>query len=249
MSDVRLSQIIAVTGGLGSRATASFSTALKTLERVDLFNGLRKTFEPVQVGEQEVIPPPPEVKLVQKHADDILGTALSDIAEWFDACLTRDHGNTVAKASVVVDGTVLVADAPVPFLLFLGDQLGHVRKVLETLPVLSADKVWTLNPGNNIWESERTFTNSSKTTKVPLVLHPGTDKHPPQVAVTEQEVHQGKKVTQHQSSALPEVRRTALIRRVAVLQDAVKQAVQEANATSVPQKKVGHDLFAWLTAE
>lgn len=248
MTDVRLSQIIAVTGGLGTRATGAFSDAQKTLAREDLFNGLRRSFQPTEVDGQDVVPPPTEVKIVQKDVNEVLDVTLSEIGEWFDACLTRDNGNTLAKASVVVDGHALVVDAPVPFLLFLADQLGHIRKLVDSAPTLSADKVWTENPTSGGWESEPTFTNSYKTVKEPLILHPGTDKHAPQVAVTDKEIFQGRKVTQHQSGAIPAVRKAVLLRRISLLQDAVKQAIQEANAQSVPQWKVGNDIFSWLTA-
>jgi hypothetical protein len=249
MTQVRLSQIIAVTGGLGSRANASFSEAEKLFNRADLFNGLRRTFEAAEVDGAETVAQPDEVKIVQQNAPVVLDSALSDVAEWFDVCLTRDVGNTVAKANVMVDGQVIVEDAPVPFLLFLADQLGHIRKLLSAIPTLSSDKEWAENPTTGVWESEVTFTNSYVTVKEPLQLHPGNDRHAPQVSVIDKQNYQGKKLTQHQSSAIPEVRKAVLLRRVALLHDAVKQAIQEANATKVEQKKIGHDLFAWLTAE
>lgn len=249
MPNVRLSQIIAVTGGLGSRATEIFGEADRLLKREDLFNGLRRSFETTEVNGQDIVAPPPEVKEVQKNVEIVLDTTLSSIAEWMDACLTRDLGNTVAKASVILDGETLIESAPVPFLLFLADQLGHVRKMLSNVPTLSPDKTWTENTTNNVWESGESYTNSYKTVKKPLVLYPATDKHPAQVAVADEEQYQGRKVTQHQSSAIPAVRKSVLLRRIERLQDAVKQAIQEANATSVEQQKVGHDLFAWILAD
>ena len=51
------------------------------------------------------------------------------------------------------------------------------------------------------------------------------------------------------SGALPAVRHRQLLERVAKLQQAVKYAREEANATEITDAKAGERVFAWLLAE
>lgn len=246
---VKQNQIVAVTGGLGTRATTAFSDALKKLGHEPLFNGLRRVFEPKTVDGEEPVTQVTDYNKVQQVAGKVMLDATDSIANWLDACLTRDSGNMVAKADVVVDGTVIVRDAPVPFLLSLADQLGHVRKLIETAPVLSDSRNWEFNPSSGFWESDEERRASFKPTKRPLVLHPPTDKHPAQTTVIDEDIFQGHKVTRYLSGALHGARKRELLQRVGRLQDAVKMAIQEANATEVEQRKVGGALFGWLFDE
>lgn len=248
-SMVKQNQIVAVTGGLGTRATATFSAAQKKLGHEPLFNGLRRVFEPKAVGDEEVVTQVTEYNKVQQSAEKVMLEATDSIGNWLDACLTRDCGNMVAKADVVVAGTVIVRDAPVPFLLSLADQLGHIRKLIETAPVLNDSRNWEYNESSGVWESDEERRASFKPTKRPLVLHPPTDKHPAQTTVIDEDVFQGHKVTRYLSGALHGGRKRELLQRVGQLQDAVKMAIQEANAAEVEQRKIGETLFGWLLAE
>jgi hypothetical protein len=247
---VKQSQIVAVVGGLGTRATATYSTALKTLNHDALFSGLLRTFEPKVVGDNDDASATQvtDHSKVQRSAADVIEETTAEIGKWLDACLTRDSGNMAAKASVVVDGVTIVKDAPVPFLLNLADQLGHIRKMLESAPTLSDSRNWTLNDSSGLWESDEERRASYKTVKKPLVLHAPTDKHPAQTTVIDEEVFQGHKVTRYLSGALHGERKRELLKRVSDLQDAVKMAIQEANATEVEQRKIGSTLFDWLLA-
>src|SRR6266576_2609292 len=119
-SSLKLNQIVAVVKGLNDRATKSFTTTKKTLEKPQLFNGFTREYTARDSDHGDALPP--EVVLVQKTVGAELKQVTSDIGSWVNASLTRDVGNMVAQADVVVDGVTLVAGAPVPFLLFLEKQ-------------------------------------------------------------------------------------------------------------------------------
>lgn len=67
---------------------------------------------------------------------------------------TREWANRLAAADVVVDGTVLLPQVPVPYLLFLEKQLTDLHTFVRKLPVLDASEAWTLDPSTDSWKTD-----------------------------------------------------------------------------------------------
>ena len=153
-------------------------------------------------------------------------------------------------ASVTVDGVVLVADAPVTYLLFLEKQLTDMHTFVSKLPVLDPSEAWlpAKDPVTDCWQTEAAET--TKTKKVPRnhVKAEATDKHPAQVEVYYEDVPVGIWTRVQFSGAVASKDRDKLLRRVNSVLDAIQVAVEEANAVEVAQKKIGEALFAFLLA-
>lgn len=240
----QLNQIVAVVSGFASRSTSTFTEAKKALAREELFNGMHRVYEPKdELGDTL----PGETQVIQRYVPRELARVSHDITQHWDAALTRDIGNMGAKANIEVDEVVIARDLPVPFLLFLGNQLSEIRALFEKLPVLDPSRVWSKD-ANEVdgYRTEPTETVRSTKTVKPLVLHPPTDKHPAQVATVEEQTAVGKWLATQVSGAVTEQRKRELILRVEELQAAVRQAVEVANGTDVDQQHIGEHVFGWL---
>lgn len=240
-----LNKIVAVEKGLKSRTATAVTKIYHDLQKPALFAGFSKVYKPKDEEGDQL---PGERQLVQLRVEDQLKAAGERLSELFDVVLTKDSGNTGALADVVVDGQILVSQAPVPFLLFLEKQLLDMRTIVSKLPLTDPSEVWTMDDGIGEYRTDVALT--TRTRKVPTVLvkAQATDKHPAQTETYMVDEVVGTWSTTRLSGAVQEVRRTQLVDRINRLIDAVKFAVEEANKADVPQKKVGAAIFSWLLA-
>lgn len=205
--------------------------------------GISRTYQPKdEEGEQL----PPESTRVQLKAEDILRSTATTLTRLFDVTATKDWANVGASADVVVDGQVLLAKVPVPYLLFLEKQLTDLFTFVKKLPVLDASESWNLDPSTDSWKTEPVRTIRTK--KVPRnhVKAEATEKHPAQVEVYYEDIAVGYWTTVKFSGALPARRVNELAERVEKLQQAVKFAREEANAVEVTDQRVGDAVFGYL---
>ncbi|WEH42374.1 hypothetical protein OG233_24200 [Streptomyces sp. NBC_01218] len=239
----KLNQIIAVEKGVKSKAHQDLTAAHHGLQKPGLLAGLSRTYQPKdEEGEQL----PPESTLVQVKAEDVLRDTAAALTRLFDVTATKDWANCAARADVTVEGRVLVADAPVSYLLFLEKQLTDIGTFVRKLPVLDASEAWAQDPSTDAWKTEPVRTLRTK--KVPRnhVKAEATEKHPAQVEVYYEDVPIGYWTTVKFSGALAARRVRELTERVEKLQQAVKYAREEANAAEVTDQRVGDAVFGYL---
>ncbi|MFG2331305.1 hypothetical protein ACGFMM_16955 [Streptomyces sp. NPDC048604] len=239
----KLNQIIAVEKGVKSKAQQDLTAAHQGLQKPALLAGIARTYQPKdEEGEQL----PPESTLVQLKAEEVLKDTARTLTRLFDVTATKDWANGEARADVVVDGRVVIGQAPVSYLLFLEKQLAELMAFIRRLPVLDAAESWTQDPSTDAWKTEAVRTVRTK--KVPRnhVKAEATDKHPAQVEVYYEDVPVGYWTTVKFSGALPARRVNELVDRVEKLQQAVKFAREEANSTEVVDQRVGDAVFGYL---
>lgn len=241
----KLNQIVAVEKGVKGTAERTFTTAYHDLQKAGPMSGLTRTYRPRDDQDTEVLPP--ERTNVQFSALDVINQVTEGLAKLFDVTATKDYANCHAVADVVVDGVVLVRDAPVTYLLFLEKKLVDLHTLVKKLPVLDPAERWTVHDeGAGVYRTEPTETTRTK--KVPRnhVLAAATDKHPAQVQPYYEDVVVGYWTKTTFSGALPAARVTELLARVEKLQEAVKFAREAANGTEVVDQKVGEKIFGYL---
>lgn len=241
----RLSHVVAVSKGVKSQADATMTKAHHSVQRVEGLKGLSRVYQPLN---DEELPKPPESTRVQVTAADVIKEIQADLIRLFDVTATQDYGNTEATADVKVDGLVLVPDAPVSYLLFLEKQLVGLKTFVGKLPTLDQSESWEFDGASGHWRTEPVKTVSSKRVKRNHVKAEATDKHPAQVEVYDEDVPVGHWLTTKFSGALTATRVKELADRVTKLQEAVKIAREEANATEVPDRHVGEAVLSWLFA-
>ncbi len=189
---------------------------------------------------------PPVVTVVQHRVEDDLDTAMRYAVAAMDATATKDTANCHAAADLVVDDTVLVPKVPISHLLWLEGYLQEWQAFLAMLPVLSPAREWTYDANARHHRSvpEEQVKTSKET--VPLVLHPGNDKHPPQAERLIQDVRIGKTVTTVLSGAISAQRKTELLDRMSAVLLGVKDAIARANRTEVAEVAEGQAILGYI---
>lgn len=239
----KLNQIIAVEKSVKGKAHGEITEAYQQMQKPALLAGISRTYRPKDEEGERL---PPESTRVQLHTEEVIKTVSAGIAELFNVTATKDWANCEARADVIVDGAVLVAKAPVTYLLFLEKQLVDLHTFIKKLPVLDPSETWLFDQAQNCYATEAVETVRTK--KVPRnhVKAEATEKHPAQVEVYYEDVTVGFWRTVKFSGALPARRVAELLDRVEKLQRAVKFAREEANGTDVAQHKAGDAVLTYL---
>ncbi|GAA2868927.1 hypothetical protein GCM10010517_28830 [Streptosporangium fragile] len=239
----KLNQILAVEKGVKSDTHRKVTDAYHTIQKNALLSGLSRTYQPVDDEGERL---PPESTRVQVQAEELLKQVGAALTRLFDVTATKDWANCTARADVKVDGSTLLEDVPVTYLLFLEKQLVDLQTFIAKLPVLDAAETWTLDQSTDCWRTEPVKTTRTK--KVPRnhVKAEATDKHPAQVEVYHEDIVVGYWTKVTFSGAVPQKRINELLERVGRLQNAVKFAREEANGTEVAYQRVGEKVFGYL---
>ncbi len=241
----KLNQIIAVEKGTKAKAEKALTEAHHGLKKTDLLTGISRQYKPIADDGEQL---PSENKRVQVIAEDVVVQSGSFLTELFDITATKDFANCSARADVMVDGKVVVANAPVTYLLWLEKRLTLYHEFIKELPRLPDADAWKVDAqsGNWITDEERTH----RTKKIPraFVKAEATDKHPAQVEVVHEDVIVGYWHTVKRSGAMPASRIRQILERVEKLQAAVKTAREAANMADAPKVETGAKIFGYLLA-
>ncbi len=240
----RLHQILAIDKTLRGDTEKAVTLLHRTLAKEPLLSGITKTYRKINDEDPDL---PGESNLVQVRAAQVLDEAAARLTRLFDVTAARDFTNCKARADIVLrDGTVLVADVPATYLLYLQKALINVETLVRKLPVLSPEETWEFDPATDTYRTKATTTTRGK--KIPRnhVKAKATDKHPEQVEVYYEDTTVGYWDTVKYSGALPAQRVNELLDRVIDLAEAVKMARETANTVEIDDPKPGKVLFDWL---
>ncbi len=247
MSKLKLNQVLAIEKNIKTSTNDEVTAVYHQLQKKELLTGLARTYQPRgEAGSEGYETLPAESKLVQVRAEDALRSVASSMTALFDITATKDFGNTKALADVVVDGEVLIKDCPATYLLFLEKQLTDFHTVVKKLPVLDSAEEWQLSTATNNWATSPVETVKTKKVLKNHVKAAATDKHPAQVETYSEDVPVGTWKNIKFSGALPQARVVELTNKVEKLLQAVKFAREDANSSTVDDKKFGKALFKYL---
>lgn len=261
----RISQLIAVVGGVKADTTAQMAELLGSITQPALVSGIRRTYRArfeaqdqspdakalvAVVGSAANTRPPEESTRVQVTAEETLRRAAQLESRLLDVTRTLDAANTAAVADVRVGATVLWTGVPTSHLLFVEKELQGLHAFIAALPVRDQAEAWTdegTDPG--VWKTDPVEVASTK--KVPFnhILAEGDQWHAAQVQVLTRDEVVGWKVTTKFSGALDPKRKRLLLDRLTAAREAVKMAREEANAKEVRDIKEGERFFDWLLEE
>lgn len=240
----KLNQVIAIEKGVKSKAVSEISDLYKAVQKPELFNGFVKIYESIDEDGKRL---PQESKRVQFTVPDVLRSVERSMSDLFDITAKKDFTNCVAIADVVVDGTRIVGNAPVTYLLFLEKQLTDLRTFAAALPTLSADQNWSPDPNTGLFKSETKETHRLEKVQKPIVLVAPTPEHPAQAQLITEDVLAGYWKTTDHSGAIPKPEKDALVRKIDAVLKAVKEAREEANGCEVEAtENIGAALFGFL---
>lgn len=243
MTTLKLHQVNALVAANKTKTARALTDAHHTLAKAPLLSGIFRSYQP---KDDEGEPLPSESTRVQINAADALVDLQSALARMFDLQLAQDVGNTEARADIVVDGQVIVPQAPVTYLLWLDKRLVDLQTFVDKLPTLDPAETWAWDSARNCWAAEAVQTMRTK--KVPRnhVKAEATERHPAQVDVYMEDVIVGTWTTVKLSGALPANDVRDLRKRVTALIDAVKVAREAANSIEVEADTGGAAVLRYL---
>ncbi|HLP90167.1 MAG TPA: hypothetical protein VK184_16465 [Nostocaceae cyanobacterium] len=243
---MKLNQVIAVLQTVKANATKAKTAVYQLIQKNALFQGISRTFQPV---DEEGFVYPPESQALQMRAEELLTQFEQACTELFNLSATQDWANAQAKANIVIDGTTLLTDVPVSYLLFLEKQLTDIKTFISTLPLLDNSESWVYDQQQECFATEPKFTTKTKKIMKPVVLYEATKEHPAQVKESYEDVPEGTWRTVKFSGAISPARQKELLRRIDRLTQEVIFAREQANSLEVTQQnQVARSIFGYLFA-
>ena len=230
----KLNQIIAIEKGIKARVHSEVSELYKLVQKPDLFNGFVKQYQKKDEESEDL---PPEKKKVVCNTNETLNKLKDSLIELCDITARKEVTNQAASADVVVDGQTILPQVPVTYLLFLEKQLTDMRTFIGSLPELSSDEDWQIDPNSNLYKTDAIQTHRTKKVNKPIVLYQATDKHPAQTQLITEDVLVGYWQTVKQSGAAAKPVKQNLLDNVEKLLNAVKEAREAAN--NIDEKEIG----------
>ena len=240
----KLNQINAIVSGRKGEAEKAVTELYKLIQKDQLFAGRERTYRPLDEVQGQKLPA--ESQRVQQRADDLIRQAVAKWTDLWNLIYTQDAGNQSAKADIVVDGKAILTGVPVTFLLFLDKQVNDLETFVSKLPTPDPAEEWAHDPNSGLLRSKAT--ESVRTSKEPTVIvkYEATKEHPAQTELFTKDVPVGTWTQILYSGCLPTDRKNAVLERVKKLQDAIKQAKEQANLLEVEKQKAAEAVFAFV---
>jgi hypothetical protein len=241
----RLNQLIAAEKGVKASTARRVTDLYHLVQRQTPLSGIARTYTPKDDEGDQL---PAESTQVQVRAVEVLEQLRSALTRLWDVTASKDATNCEARADVVVDGAVLLADVPTTTLLYLEKQLADLATFVKALPVLDPAEEWVFDDARDCYATVPARTTRTK--KIPRnhVLADATEHHPAQVTVWHEDVIVGTWTTVRLSGALPASRVAELLARVTALHDAVRHAREDANCTTARDVKIGKLMLDYVLA-
>lgn len=240
---IQQNQVIAIEKGAKNRAKDTLTEFYKMLQKPTLFNGKIKKFEKINDESPDI--PDDEVK-VQVQADKILEKVSEALVNYFDVTATKDWGNCLAKADIIIDGSPLIKEVPVTYLLFLEKELVDLRTFISTIPTLETSHDWNRDENSSLFKSNPVKTQRTAKVQKPIVLYDATDKHPAQTQLITEDVVVGYWNTIELSGAMPVPVKEKLVKKVEKILTAVKSAREKGNSVEVSKQEVGEKILSYI---
>jgi hypothetical protein len=240
---MKLSQVVAVDKGLRQRITEEITGLHQATQKPQLMTGLRKEYVPKVEGEETY---PVEEQKVQFLAEEVIARVQALFSELLNATARKDWSNCKARANVVVSGNVLIPDAPVHYLLFVGKQLIYLRTLVEKILTLDPGVDWHLDPSSGMWKTNPIITQRTRKVKKVLVKVQPTKEHPAQAESYDSDEVAGTWHTVKASGAIPLIRKKEILTKIDAVADAVKIALEEANSIEAEPVHVGAALLGYI---
>lgn len=241
----KLNQVVAIEKGVRNRTQKTITELHHACKKGGLFNGHIRTYEPINDDGERF---PEDRQSIQMRVPDVLDKAKEALIEQMDIVACKDFGNVnpAARADVVIDGAVLISNAPVPFLLYVEKELVDLQTFILTLPELDESQEWTHDDNTRIWKTAVVKTIKTAKLQEALVLLQPTKEHAGQAKDITVDRTVGYWNQIKHSGSMPLAAKQKLIAKIHRLIDAVKQAREEANMAEVDSIQVGKKVFDWL---
>lgn len=239
---MKLHEVVAILSGKKTRATKLLTEAHHGWKQ-ELINGISRSYEPLDAEGEKL---PSESKRVQVRVGDVVKKTVEELVDYMDIVATQETGNTIAKADVVVEGKIVIKDAPVGLLLFLEKRLTDLHTFVSQFPTLPTDRDWKFSPEFNCNVTDPT--QQHRTAKLPqnFVKFEPTQHQPGQSEIIYVDKVVGNWTIRYFSGAVTAKEQAEMLSRINKLQESVAKAREQANSTDVQTIKVGKSVCDYV---
>jgi hypothetical protein len=232
--------------GTGNKIIAEAVESFKHKSQ-ELYFGRVRTYTPNDPNDPDLLPK--ESKELIDTVPSKLRYVAGRLTSVLDFIVQKEGTNQSAVADITVNGVVIAAAVPVNALLSYERWLVKVRELIALAPTLPNGPKWELDSqkaAGTYKLSEPTIQYRTRKTPVPFVLHPGTDKHPPQVIKEEKVDTVGQYSEMQWCSGMTSHDKAIVLEKVDSVVLAVKQAIRRANDVTTVDRKIGQQIFDFI---
>lgn len=242
---MQLHALLPIVISIKNRNYKEITEISKLFQKPNLFVGHVRTYERLNDKDETY---PDESLAVQANAKEYIERASLLLTETWDALSTRATANRNAVADVVVDGEILVTDAPATWLLEMEKQVNDLRKLVELIPTLDTVNVWTQDGNSGQYRAKEVRTHKTKKVDKVVTLLEQTQWQQGKAEILYEDKTVGYWLQTNISSAIPPVDKKDMLTKVNKLADAIKAARMRANLTPAPEQKVAKVLLDFIFA-
>ena len=232
-----LHEVLAVESDLASTAEKIVTETIVTFtKKADRFQGSHRRLEMFSEDRKQEEAGAAESKEIVETVPSKLQYAAKTLAKYWNAVAQKERTNQDARADIVVEGKVLVADMPATFLLGMETRLKKLRAILEAAPTHHPGIKWVedLDKGKDIFRSETPQATKREEKDFEFrVLYDATEQHPAQIEKWNTNKAVGTYFTNFWTSTISPAQKSVLLSRCDTLIRAVKKARMRANKTPI----------------
>jgi hypothetical protein len=246
----KLHEVLAVEADLAATAEKIMAETVVTFtKKDDHFQGFHKRLEMFDESRKQEEKGAEGSKSIVETVPSKLEYTSKSLAKYWDAVAQKERTNQEARADVVVDGVVIVEDAPATFLLGMESRLKKLRAVLEAIPTHAPGVKWNPDPdtGKDVFISDTPQVAKREEKDFEFrVLAAATKEHPAQIEKWMSNKAVGTYITTLWTSTISPAAKSELLERCDRLSHAVKKARMRANETEVVKMNPGKAMLAFV---
>jgi len=233
----KLHEVLAVESDLAATAEKIVKETITTFtKRGDHFLGSHKRLSMFDDSRQQEEAGAEVTKEIVDTVPKKLRYAVKSLAKYWNAVAQKERTNQDARADVIIDGNVLIADMPATFLLGMETRLKKLRAILESSPTHAPGVNWVADAdkGKDIFRSEtpQATKREEKDFEFRILVDP-TPEHPAQIEKWTTNKAVGTYLTTLWTSTISPAHKSDLLGRCDKLIRAIKKARMRANGTEV----------------
>lgn len=177
-------------------------------------------------------------KVLPTNVPETVDYTMGFVTKMLDTKLQKHVANQKAKASIIIDGQIIMSDAPVDFLLDLEKAIPRWKEMFNRMPTLDPSKNW-IEERKHVFKTKDAIASAQTEKQLyPVVLSPATDKHAAQVKESSRDVVVGTYNDLFFSGAVTTQKKADIYALCDKLMVSVKEARMRANTADAPRPVV-----------
>ncbi|HUT43020.1 MAG TPA: hypothetical protein VMW95_01685 [Desulfobacterales bacterium] len=218
--------------------------------KVSHFEEMDKQYVPLKSDDPEMLDREfkPLVTTVPQEIEFFMG----HVVRVLDVIIQKEASNAEAKADVIIvldNANIEIAKAvPVSALVQMENILETIKaQVFNNIPTLEPQKRWDLDTNRkHVYVSDEIKRLRCKKVAIPVTLHPGTERHAPQVQLVNEDLPVGNWIQTDRSGKITSAEKSDLLSRLDYLMFAVKSARARANDQEIKKVNIGKRMITYV---